>query len=114
MKGWLRLSLRAVNDANPYHKDFLPHREYRSTDVQPLKLDKVYTADVEIWPTNVVIEAGSVLELQIASCDTIGCGLFRHTDAEDRSETKLRGMNNVHLGPRWENYLQLPIIPPRS
>jgi predicted acyl esterase len=33
-KGWLRTSLRQVNTESPYHRPYLPRREYLSTDVQ--------------------------------------------------------------------------------
>jgi len=28
-----------------------------------------------------------------------------------RSEEKLRGMNHIHFGPAFENYVTLPVIP---
>ncbi|KAH8879512.1 X-Pro dipeptidyl-peptidase protein-like protein [Thozetella sp. PMI_491] len=115
VKGWLRASLRAVNADSPLHKpEYLPHREYRSTDVLPVELDVPYTMDVEIWPTNVVVSPGSYLELQIASCDTAGSGLFNHTHPEDRPPAKLRGFNNIHFGEKFQNFLRLPFVPKRT
>lgn len=71
-KGWLRVSLRKVEDSHPYHREWLPHREYRSTDVQDVKPNTVYEIDVELWPTNVVVEKGGRLVFEVASGDTQG------------------------------------------
>ncbi|KAL4960222.1 CocE/NonD family hydrolase [Aspergillus stella-maris] len=83
-KGWLRLSMRSVNEANPRHREYLPWREYRSTDVLPVENDEVYPCDVELWPTNVVVQEGETLMLEIASEDTQGAGLFKHNSPVDR------------------------------
>lgn len=85
-KGWLRLSLRKVHEDHPYHKSWLPHREYLSTDVQPVKAGEVYPVDVEVWPTNVIVDKGSKLVFEVASGDTQGCGIFEHISAIDRYE----------------------------
>ncbi|EDP47723.1 conserved hypothetical protein [Aspergillus fumigatus A1163] len=42
MKGWLRVSLREVNENHPFHCDYLPHRDYASADVQPVKAGEKY------------------------------------------------------------------------
>lgn len=83
-KGWLRTSLRKVHDDHPGHKAWLPHREYLSTDVQPVKTGEVYEVDVEIWPTNVVVEKGSKLVFEVSSGDTQGSGIFEHASKVDR------------------------------
>lgn len=84
-RGWLRTSMRKVNTQSPYHRSYLPRREYRSVDVQPVKSGVVYECDVELWPTNVVLEKGGWLLLQISSEDTEpGVGLFKHNSSSDR------------------------------
>lgn len=83
-KGWLRASLRKIHDKHPNHKPWLPHREYLSTDVQPVETGKVYEVDVEIWPTNVVVEKGSKLVFELSSGDTQGSGVFQHNSEVDR------------------------------
>lgn len=83
-KGWLRLSLRKINDAHPRHRSYLPYREYRSTDVEMLKDGEIYPVDIELWPTNVVVEKGSRLIFEVSSGDTLGCGLFQHSSPADR------------------------------
>ncbi|EOO02924.1 putative x-pro dipeptidyl-peptidase (s15 family) protein [Phaeoacremonium minimum UCRPA7] len=83
-KGWLRASMRKVHDQNPKHRPWLPHREYLSTDVLPVKAGEIYPVDVEIWPTNVVVERGGKLILEVASGDTQGSGVFQHNSEVDR------------------------------
>lgn len=83
-KGWLRASMRRVHDEDPKHRPWLPHREYLSTDVLPVKAEEVYPVDVEVWPTNVVVEKGGRLIMEIASGDTQGSGVFQHASEADR------------------------------
>jgi hypothetical protein len=67
--------------------------------------------DVEIWPTNVVIDAGGKLELEIAAGDNDATARFSHNHPQDRAPEKFRGQNNIHLGPSFQNYLIIPVIP---
>jgi predicted acyl esterase len=83
-KGWLRGSLRKMETNDPRHQSWFPHREYRSTDVQDVKPNSVYELDVEIWPTNVVLEKGGRIVLEVSSGDTQGSGIFNHDHSEDR------------------------------
>ncbi|OJJ47360.1 hypothetical protein ASPZODRAFT_65336 [Penicilliopsis zonata CBS 506.65] len=108
-KGWLRVSLRKVNHQHRRHRDYLPHRDYFACDVLPVLPGEIYPVDVEIWPTNVVVEAGGKIVLEVSSGDTQGCGNFQHNDPTDRSKDKLQGMNHIHL--EYENYVVLPVIP---
>lgn len=83
-KGWLRVSLRKVASGHPRNQPHQPYREYRSTDVQAVKPHTPYEVDVEIWPTNVVAEKGGCIVLEVSSGDTQGCGIFTHTNENDR------------------------------
>lgn len=83
-KGWLRASFRTVKSDHPRHKEWLPHREYRSTDVQEVKEGTVYELDIEVWPTNVVVEKGGRIVLEVSSGDTQGSGIFGHNHPKDR------------------------------
>jgi len=83
-KGWLRTSLRKINTSHPHHHDYLPHRDYFSTDVLPVLPGEVYPVDVEMWPTNVVLEKGSRLVFEVSSGDTQGSGIFLHNGEKDR------------------------------
>ncbi|EOD47416.1 putative x-pro dipeptidyl-peptidase (s15 family) protein [Neofusicoccum parvum UCRNP2] len=112
-KGWLRVSLRKTNPDHPKHRPYLPWREYLSTDALPVIPGEVYGVDVEVWPTNVVVEKGGKLVFEVASGDTQGSGIFLHNHPEDRSETKLRGQNHICFGPKYLNYVTLPVIPPK-
>lgn len=83
-KGWLRVSLRKVHDEHPNHKSWLPHREYLSTDVEPVKAGEIYPVDIEIWPTNVIVDKGNKLVFEVSSGDTQGSGIFQHNSEVDR------------------------------
>ncbi|KAL5001007.1 Alpha/Beta hydrolase protein [Aspergillus recurvatus] len=109
-KGWLRVSLRKVNDRHVRHREYLPHRDYYSTDAQPVIPGEVYPVDVEIWPTNIVVEKGGQIVLEVASGDTQGSGIFLHNEPTDRSPEKFQGQNHINFG-HGENYVTLPIIP---
>lgn len=133
-KGWLRVSLRKVNDKHVRHRPWLPHRDYFSMDVLPVVLGEVYGVDVEVLPTNVVVERGGSLAFEVSSGDTSGTGIFKHNHPEDRfvvpirktfrylqhiktglivgrPASKFQGTNSIRFGPHWENYVTLPIIP---
>ncbi|KAK5059612.1 hypothetical protein LTR69_006201 [Exophiala sideris] len=110
-KGWQRLSLRHVNTEHPRHRAWLPHRDYFERDLLPVLPGEVYPVDVEVWATNVVVATGDRLVLEVGSGDTQGIGLFGH-DTPERSIERFAGMNHIHLGPDYLNYLILPIIPP--
>jgi predicted acyl esterase len=81
-KGWQRVSLRKVNQEHPLHREWLPYRDYFSTDVQPVIVGEIYPVDVEVWATNVIAETGDRLVLEVASGDTQGSGLFGHDTPE--------------------------------
>ncbi|KAM3065718.1 hypothetical protein ACMFMF_010936 [Clarireedia jacksonii] len=83
-KGWLRASLRKTDHEHRRHRTYLPYRNYTSSDIQPVIVGEVYTVDVEIWPTNVVVEAGGKIIFEVASGDTQGADRFVHNDAVDR------------------------------
>jgi predicted acyl esterase len=111
VRGWLRFSLRTLSQKKSAFDGIIPVRDYLSTDVKPVALDTVYTEDIEIWPTSVVLLPGERLALQVSSGDSEGVSLFEHNHPEDRSEAKIKGHNDIHVGPGYENYLELPIIP---
>lgn len=102
--------MRAINTSSPKHHDWLPYREYRSSDVQPVEPNTPYNLLVEIWPTQVVVEKGNTLVFEIATGDTQGCGIFKHDDLEDRSEQKLGGTNVLYFGAEHDNWLQIPVV----
>lgn len=113
-KGWLRVSLRKTDPSHYKHRAWLPHRNYVSTDVEPVVVGDIYAVDVEIWPTNVVVEKGGKIVLEVASGDTQGTGVFQHNSPVDRSKEKFSGLNHIHFGPQFQNYVTLPVIPPAA
>ncbi|GME34932.1 Alpha/Beta hydrolase protein [Neofusicoccum parvum] len=112
-KGWLRASLRRVNAAHARHRAWLPRREYVRSDVRPVLPGEVYAVDVEMWPTCVVVREGERLVLEVAAGDTEGSGVFGHDDGVDRPADVFQGLNHIHFGPKYENYITLPVIPPK-
>ncbi|KAF7891126.1 uncharacterized protein EAF02_001451 [Botrytis sinoallii] len=113
-KGWLRVSLRKIAETHPRNLPYQPYREYRSVDVQEVKPETSYAVDVEVWPTNVVVEKGGKIVLEVSSGDTQGSGIFAHGNEKDRSVDKFAGKNNIHFGDGQENFVTLPIVPSRS
>src|SRR6202008_1271435 len=83
-KGWLRVSLRKIDEGNPKNRSYLPYRRYYKEDAQEVKPDTIYAADVEIWPTNVIAEKGGKLVFEVSSGDTQGSGVFQHNSPIDR------------------------------
>ncbi|KAH8697044.1 Alpha/Beta hydrolase protein [Talaromyces proteolyticus] len=112
-KGWLRVSLRKTNPEHPLHRHYLPRREYRSVDQLPVVPNEIYAVDVELWPTNVVLEKGERLVFEISSGDTPGVEISVHNYPPDRSAEKFQGTNFIHFGQHHVNYLRVPIIPPQ-
>ncbi|KAE8368343.1 Alpha/Beta hydrolase protein [Aspergillus caelatus] len=109
-KGWLRVSLRKTNPDHPSHRPWLPWRDFYRSDVQTVNPQKISPVDVEIWPMNVVVEAGGRLVLEISSRNTAGIGIWGHTDPNDRSPVTFKGVNHIHFGPKYINYVSLPVI----
>ncbi|EMC98769.1 hypothetical protein BAUCODRAFT_103232 [Baudoinia panamericana UAMH 10762] len=109
-KGWLRCSLRAIDECSPRHAPWHPWRAYRSIDSSALHPGTVYSVDVEIWPTNVVILPGERLIFEVSSGDTQGAGLFKHTSEEDRHVDRFAGANHIHFGEGYDNWVLMPVI----
>jgi uncharacterized protein len=123
-QGWLRLSHRKLDpelstSSRPYHS----HDE-----IQPLVPGEIYQADVEIWPTSVVVPPGYRVALTIRGRDyevrrpgaprlgtfkneMTGCGPFLHDDPADRPPHLTAGTQTLWHGPGRESYLLLPVIP---
>ncbi|EMC98761.1 hypothetical protein BAUCODRAFT_120063 [Baudoinia panamericana UAMH 10762] len=109
-KGWQRVSLRKINDKHPLHRDYRPHRDFFSTDVQPVIPGEVYPVDVEVIATNVVVSKGEKLSFEISGGDTQGVGIFHH-DSPERNVERFGKLNHIHFSPEYVNYVSLPLIP---
>ncbi|KIN06831.1 hypothetical protein OIDMADRAFT_21777 [Oidiodendron maius Zn] len=110
-KGWLRLSLRKVDYGNIKHRRYLPYRDYFRNGAEHVVADEIYSVNIEIWPTNVIIQKGGRLVLEVSSGDTQGSGIFQHNCETDRGYNKFAGINHVHFGAELDNYVTLPVIP---
>ncbi|EXA29098.1 hypothetical protein FOVG_19358 [Fusarium oxysporum f. sp. pisi HDV247] len=113
VKGWQRVSLRKIDPSNNLHREYLPYRRYYSSDSQVVKLGIMYEVDVEVWPTNVILEEGETLVFEVAGHDTQGVGNFSHGHFEDRKPAIFDGLNTIYVGGE-ESWLLLPVIPDRA
>jgi len=125
-QGWLRASHRKLDP-----KLTLPYRPYHTHDErQPLVPGEVYELDVEIWPTSIVVPAGSRLALTVRGRDyeypggpgaglgTLGAvftgvGPFQHNDARDRPPEIFGKRVTLHCGPKRRTHVLLPVVPSR-
>ncbi len=123
-QGWLRASHRKLDG-----KLSRPYRPYHTHDEkQPLKRGEVYTLDIEIWPTCIVVPAGYRIALTVRGRDYVypggsggrlsnmkneftGCGPFLHDDPRDRPVAIYGGKTTIHFGKKHENWVMLPVIP---
>ena len=126
-QGWLRASHRRLDPGRT-----TPERPYHCHDrVEPLVPGEVYETQVEIWPTCIVVPAGYRLALTVRGKDyeypgeparlshfhgseMRGCGIYVHSDPEDRPPGVFGGTVALHLGGGHDAYLQLPVVPPRA
>ena len=122
-QGWLRLSHRRTDPARsrPY-QPFHPHDQ-----AEPADPGQPYEVDIEIWPTSIVLPAGSTLSLTISGRDFArgatgtatsaseligrGSGLFIHCDPADRPAPAFSGHTTLHTGGTACSRLLLPVIP---
>lgn len=105
-KGWLRVSHRKLAEGST---SWLLQRSYKKSDVQEVKADELYDVDVELWPTNVVVEEGGRLVLEVGPKDQQGCGITVHAHPKDRNEERHGGLNRLVFGEQTR--LTLPIVP---
>ncbi len=123
-QGWLRMSHRKLDEALT-----LPHRPYHTHDeIQKLTPGTVYEADVEVWPTCIVVPPGHRIALTVRGKDYVypgdagksenthgkqwtGVGPFRHDDPRDRPAAVFGGDVTLHADKEHQPYLLLPIIP---
>lgn len=84
--GWLRASHRTI-DPNPYPDSFhlpVPVPSHKRSDKKEVRNCEVYDLQIELWPTNVVVERGERLVLEISPKDPVGVDLFACYDPIDR------------------------------
>jgi predicted acyl esterase len=124
--GWLRASHRKLDEElstewRPYHT----HDE-----VQPLEPGEIYELDIEVWPTSIVLPAGTRLGISIRGRDYeytgnvehdpdsmegsrgfTGVGAQTHRVAGDRPPEIYGGDVTVHTSPTHPSSVLLPVIP---
>jgi len=125
-QGWLRASHRKLDpklstEYRPYHTHDEP---------QALEPGEVVQADVEIWPTSIVVPAGHRVALTVRGRDyewqkstgarlsnfkneLRGCGPFLHDDPRDRPAAVFGGKVTIHAGPGRESHVLVPVVPPK-
>ncbi|WXG42096.1 MAG: CocE/NonD family hydrolase [Candidatus Freyarchaeum deiterrae] len=103
-RGWLKASHRDLDrikskPCQPFH----PHNK-----VIPIKSDKIYQYQIEIWPTANVFKAGHKIGLEISSDDgeagDFSSTIFTHL-LSGRKMT-----NTIFHNPHYPSHLLLPII----
>jgi predicted acyl esterase len=119
--GWLRMSSRRLDEARS--TALLPAYTNANTDL--LNPDEIYAANVEIWPTCIVIPKGYRIGLSIRGNDYVypgdlsavsgkigqpatGVGPFRHDDVEDRPKTIFDNTVTVHANALQLAYIDIP------
>ncbi|HWF38866.1 MAG TPA: CocE/NonD family hydrolase [Candidatus Acidoferrales bacterium] len=125
-QGWLRASHRKLDPAKSK-----PYRPYHTHDeMQSLTPGKPVELDVEIWPTCIVVPAGYRIAFTLRGSDyeypgpgiilpphsieIKGCGPFVHDEPRDRPMGTFGGKNALHFGANQQNYVLLPVIPPKT
>lgn len=103
--GWLRASHRELDEQRsrpeqPYHRH---ERRLWLTHLQPTAVD------IEIWPTNIIFDAGETLRLVVQGSDI-------HKAPGSRFELRHWPLHNyghhiIHTGGPYDSHLLLPIVP---
>jgi predicted acyl esterase len=126
-RGWLR-----AHALDPERS--LPWRPWHPHDrIEPLTPGALYTLEIEIWPTSIVIPQGHRLSVTVRGSDYAyrgtdtagvdistfknrftGCGPFVHDDPDDRDREVFGGITTLVLGPDAQASLLAPVIPSDS
>ena len=112
-QGWLRVTQRKLDPKRS--SDWQPVHTHDQR--APLKPGEVVEAEVEVWPTGVLLPKGSRIALVVQGKDFEGLGkpesstsnVFTHTDPVDRPPEQYSGEHTVHTGGGRECYLQIPV-----
>lgn len=106
-KGWLRVSHRKLDSGRskpyqPYHK----HDE-----ILPLVPGEIVPVEIEVWPTSMVFEAGTTLEVVVSGADDPTTSTFFHNDSADRTNSNVPPITTIWTGSNYDSHILLPIIP---
>ena len=86
--GWIRASHRTLT-SKPYPELedgalTFPTLSHLSKDRKPVENGTVYDLLTELWPTQLLVEKGERLVLEVSPQDPKGTGEFTHTNPVDR------------------------------
>jgi hypothetical protein len=123
-QGWLRMSHRRTDPARS-----LSWRPWHPHDAsEPLTPGEVYEADVEVWPTSIIVPAGYRVGLVVQGQDydhglpdrtpaygreQFGSGPYWHEHPGDRDRPEYAGTTTLVCDEGRRPYLLLPVVPPR-
>ena len=102
---------------------YMPYHTH--DELQPLRPGEIYSVDVEVLPTSIVIPGGYRLALSVRGRDYetaaeetpygknqySGVGPHRHTEARDRNPKIYHNRVTLHFDEERRPYIWLPIIP---
>jgi hypothetical protein len=79
--------------------------------IEPLKPGEIVPVEIQIWPMGVIFHPGQQLQLAIAGYDLSAPGR-----GHDRplAHAQNKGNHIVHAGGRYDSYLLVPVIPPKT
>ena len=125
-QGWLRASHRKLDPVRS--TEYRPYHTH--DDVWPLTPGETVEADVEIWPTSLIVPAGYRIALTVRGRDyehaagdaaslshfrgsaMRGVGIYTHDDPVDRPTHRFGGRTTVRTGRDAGSWLLLPFVPP--
>lgn len=127
-QGWLRASHRALDPRSTPWQPWHPHDK-----AEPLVPGEPTAVDVEIWPTSLLLPAGSRIGLSVQGADfdhglpdevltsgerlswsamtTRGSGPYVHRNERARPRDIYGGAVTIHTGGDHESWLLVPFIP---
>ncbi len=100
----LRLSMRELD---PNSKPYKPEQTF--TKEEKLEEGKPVEFSVTFWPYSRIWHKGETIRLQITGKYLRDQGWFETLNWNSINE----GTQSIHTGPKFESYLQIPVIPPK-
>ncbi|MEM7107171.1 MAG: CocE/NonD family hydrolase, partial [Bacteroidota bacterium] len=101
-RGYMRASLRALDDKKS--TDIIPYQSYVAH--QKLEPGEVVNLEIAFPPTSVFFYAGETLELTMASYE-----VYQNAPFFKDNSLNSGGEQVIHMGGKYDSYLQLPVIP---
>ncbi|MCG8914484.1 CocE/NonD family hydrolase [Actinokineospora sp. PR83] len=108
MKGWLKVSHRALDHARS--TEYAPKHTHLRADHAPLVPGEVVPVEIELIPSTALVRKGHRIRVDIQPHDGVAHGMRHEYDAGYHAGAT----NTVHTGPEHIGYLQLPVVPDRA